>query len=313
VLADAYRHCERLAREHYENFPVASRLLPRGMRPHIAAIYAFARGADDVADEGSRTPEERLRLLDDWGARLTAAAAGQPLPADAHEPVFAALAASMRTCRLPASLFEDLLSAFRQDVTTARYATWDDVLDYCRRSADPIGRLVLRVAGYDDPRLDRQSDAICTALQLTNFWQDLERDYAKGRVYVPRDISGHTDAREADLAERRLTPAWRGALADAAARTRALFAAGRPLCDAVRGRLRWELRATWLGGTRILERLEAAGFDVFNHRPSLSMGDAPLLLWRMATWPASKTTGDGGQGTRVEGRATRDAGRRTRD
>ncbi len=284
ALADAYGHCEQLARGHYENFPVASRLLPRRMRPHIAAIYAFARTADDIADEGNRSADERLRLLDDWGARLSAAAAGAPLTRDAHEPVFAALGASIRACRLPVSLLEDLLSAFRQDVTTTRYATWADVLDYCRRSANPVGRLVLRVAGYEDATLDRQSDAICTALQLTNFWQDLERDYANGRVYVPREISERAGAHEADLAARRLTPAWRAALGDAASRTRALFAEGRPVCDAVRGRLRWELRATWLGGTRILDRLEAAEYDVFGTRPSLSIADAPWLLWRLATW-----------------------------
>ena len=194
----------------------------------------------------------------------------------------------IRACRLPVSLFEDLLSAFRQDVTTSRYATWEDVLDYCRRSANPVGRLVLRVAGYEDARLDRQSDAICTALQLTNFWQDLERDYAKGRVYVPRDVTERSGADEADLTARRLTPAWRAALADVASRTRALFAEGKPLCDAVRGRLRWELRATWLGGTRILERLHAAEYDVFTTRPSLSIVDAPLLLWRLAAWKAPR-------------------------
>lgn len=284
ALAEAYRQCERRARGHYENFPVASWLLPRRMRPHVAAIYAFARGADDLADEGDRPAAERLRELDAWGARLEAAAAGRPLPGDAHEPVFTALAATIRACALPVTLLEDLLSAFRQDVTTTRYATWTDVLEYCRRSANPIGRLVLRVAGYHDERFDQQSDAICTALQLTNLWQDLERDYRKGRVYVPRDLTEPRGASEADLAERRLTPAWRAALGDAAARTRALFAAGRPLCDAVRGRLRWELRATWLGGTRILERLDRADYDVFAERPALRASDAPILLWRLVGW-----------------------------
>jgi len=284
ALQEAYRQCERLARDHYENFPVASWLLPRRMRPHIAAIYAFARGADDVADEGDRPAAERLRQLDAWGAHLDTAAAGGPLPQDSHEPVFTALAATIRSCRLPVTLLEDLLSAFRQDVTTTRYATWTEVIDYCRRSANPVGRLVLRVAGYDDARLDERSDAICTALQLTNFWQDLERDYLKGRIYVPRELTKPRGAEEADLARRRLTPAWREALRDAGARTRALFVTGRPLCGAVRGRLRWELRATWLGGTRILEKLERAEYDVFAERPALRAADAPVLLWRMARW-----------------------------
>ena len=169
-----------MARAHYENFPVASWLLPAAMRPHVAAVYAFARTADDFADEGRRSPDERLRLLDDWERRLHACVEpGQHDPAD---QIFLAVGQTIRTCNLPVSLFEDLLSAFRQDITTHRYQTWDDVLDYCRRSANPVGRLVLRIAGYDDPRLDQSSDALCTALQLTNFWQDIGRDWQKGRL-----------------------------------------------------------------------------------------------------------------------------------
>ena len=153
-LAGAYAYCERLAQTHYENFPVASRLLPAPMRPHIAAIYAFARIADDMADEGARPAADRLADLDDWERRLDAAAGSESLPREAHGDIFLAVRETIRACRLPPQLFRDLLSAFRQDVTTARYATWDDVLDYCRRSANPVGRLVLRVAGYDDPALD---------------------------------------------------------------------------------------------------------------------------------------------------------------
>jgi phytoene synthase len=184
-LVAAYAYCERLARSHYENFPVASHLLPTRMRPHVAAIYAFARLADDMADEGDRPAVDRLADLDAWDARLSAAVAGTPPSEGSHAEVFVALRATIEACRLPPSLLHDLISAFRQDVTVKRYATWDDLLDYCRRSANPVGRLVLRVAGYERRELDAASDAVCTALQLTNFWQDLEIDWRKGRIYVP--------------------------------------------------------------------------------------------------------------------------------
>ena len=284
-LAGAYAYCERLARTHYENFPVASALLPARMRPHVAAIYAFARIADDMADEGTRRAADRLADLDDWERRLDAAAGQVPIPQDARADVFLALRQTMRDCGLPAQLFRDLLSAFRQDVTQTRYATWDEVLDYCRRSANPVGRLVLRVAGYEHPALDAASDAVCTALQLANFWQDFEIDWRRGRLYVPESIWRPAGAREADLDGRVLTPAWRAALADVTLRTRALFAAGRPVCDGVTGRLRYELRATWLGGTAILDKLEAADFDVFARRPTLTKADVPGLLWRTLAWP----------------------------
>jgi phytoene synthase len=277
---EAYAACARVARGHYENFPVASLLLPPPMRPHVAAIYAFARAADDFADEGDRPAVERLRLLDDWHARLTACVDGRP----GDDPVFVALCETIRTCSLPVELFEDLLSAFRQDVTTTRYATWAELLDYCHRSANPVGRLVLRVAGYADDRLDAASDAVCTALQLTNFWQDVERDWRKGRIYVPREALDRARAPERDLAARAMTPAWREVLADAADRTRALFDAGRPVCDGVSGRLRYELRFTWLGGRRILDRLEQAGFDVFAARPTLGAADLAGLAWRAIAW-----------------------------
>jgi hydroxysqualene synthase len=330
TLAEAYAYCERLARNHYENFPVASRLLPSAMRPHIAAIYAFARRADDLADEPGLADADRLRLLDAWGRRLrgqtlryggqssisaaTYGGSGAEAPTHGGAPpadwgqtpigpiggghrgqstsedpegddlIFSALHNTIRACNLPVSLFEDLLSAFRQDVGTTRYATWADVLDYCRRSANPVGRLVLRVAGYDDPRLDLHSDAVCTALQLTNFWQDLAVDWSRGRLYVPLDDRDRAGAADADLDAGTLTPEWRAALRAAGARTRELFDQGRPVCDAVRGRLRWELRLTWLGGSRVLDRIEAAGFDVFHHRPSLTIADAPALVWEAIRW-----------------------------
>jgi phytoene synthase len=286
-LAAAYAYCERLAREHYENFPVASRLLPAAVRPHISAIYAFARRADDFADEPGLDVPERLRLLDAWGDRLRLPPAAAGL-SGTDDLIFCALENTIREHRLPRALFEDLLSAFRQDVVTVRYATWADVLDYCRRSANPVGRLVLRVAGYDNPDLDRYSDAVCTALQLTNFWQDLAIDWGRGRLYVPLEDRDRAGARDADLDEGRLTAAWRAALEAVAIRTHKLFRAGRPVCDGVAGRLRWELRLTWLGGSRILEKLEAAGFDVFHHRPALSAVDVPPLVWRAVRWNSSQ-------------------------
>jgi phytoene synthase len=285
-LAGAYAYCERLAHTHYENFPVASRLLPSRMRPHVAAIYAFARIADDMADEGARPAADRLADLDDWAGRLESAAGDVPLPREAHADVFIALRQTIRECRLPPQLLRDLLSAFRQDVTTTRYDTWAGVLDYCRRSANPVGRLVLRVAGYDHPSLDARSDAVCTALQLANFWQDLEIDWRRGRLYVPAEIWQASGARLEDLDARALTPAWRAAMADVTARTRALFASGRSVCDGVHGRLRYELRATWLGGTAILDKLEAAGYDMFARRPKLTKADVPSIVWRTIFWTA---------------------------
>lgn len=291
-LLDAYASCQRNARAHYENFPVASRLLPRRMRPHIAAVYAFARAADDFADEGVRPAAERLALLDAWQFRLRhAATSRQPGPAPvAGEPanareVFVALGETIRSLSLPLGLFEDLLSAFRQDVTVNRYSTWDEMMNYCRRSANPIGRLVLRIAGYEHGALFYASDALCAALQLTNFWQDLRTDYiARGRIYLPADERQRHGALERDLAAGVMTREWRRALTVASARTRLLFDEGRLVCDLVHGRLRYELRATWLGGVRILNRLERSGFDVANHRPSLGARDALWIMPRVLAW-----------------------------
>jgi len=291
-LDEAYAVCARFAREHYENFPVASRLLPSPMRPHVAAVYAFARVADDFADEGDVPEADRLARLDAWNAWLQRAGGEAEAPPGGGTnglppetpAVFAALRATIRSCDLPLSLFEDLLSAFRQDVTTRRYGSWAEVLDYCRRSANPVGRLVLRIAGHRDEALDRSSDAVCSALQLTNFWQDLERDWAKGRLYLPLDDCRRAGARFEDLDAGRVTGAWREVLRQAGSVTAELFETGRVVCSEVRGRLGVELRLTWLGGRRILERLEQAGFDVFGRRPALGPADLPVILWRLATW-----------------------------
>lgn len=290
MVTAAYARCLDIAQRHYENFPVASRLLPRQVRPHIAAIYAFARIADDFADEGTRTPEARLALLEDWRARLHRAAAGETAGdgSDAGA-IFLALGDSMRRFELEVQLFDDLLDAFRQDVTVKRYETWSDLLEYCRRSANPVGRLVLRVHGYRDEGMDRCSDAVCTALQLTNFWQDLELDLRKDRLYVPLEETRKAMASVEDLRRRQITPEWRRVMSSVVARTREVFATGRPIADLVHGRLRWELRATWLGGVRILDRLAAVDFDVFSSRPTLGVVDGIVIGTRALAWRRTKS------------------------
>ena len=274
-MNDAYAACLKIAREHYENFPVASFLVPSNLRPHVAAVYAFARSADDIADEPGRSRDERLVLLDEWSAALR-----QP----PRTAVFEALADTRQRFDLPVELFDDLLSAFRQDVCTSRYESWEELFDYCRRSANPVGRLVLRLAGIRDDEADRWSDAVCTALQLTNFWQDLAIDWRRGRLYVPREVWSATGADPSDLGRGEMTSAWRLALQECGGVTRRLFERGRPVCDVLRGRLRYELRATWLGGTRVLDKLERGRFDTLRHRPRLSAGDALVIALRALTW-----------------------------
>ena len=292
ALAQAYTACEVLARSHYENFPVASLLLPKAMRPHVAAVYAFARRADDIADEGTAPGPARRAALDEWLSRLHEAVNVRLEPDatnDTDHLMLLATAHSIRTLDLPLSLFDDLVSAFAQDTTTTRYASWSDVLDYCRRSANPVGRLVLRIAGYQDPALDRSSDALCTALQLTNFWQDFGRDWRAGRLYVPADVQAAVGADERQLSEvgpAGLPDAWTRAIERCVAFTRERFAEGRAVCDGVRGRLRWELRLTWLGGSRILDRVERDRASLMQRRPALGAADTPLLLMRALTWPS---------------------------
>jgi squalene synthase HpnC len=291
-LARAYAACEALARSHYENFPVASRLLPAPMRPHVAAVYAFARVADDIADEGSAPAAERLTQLNAWQRRLHAAVAVEAAEGAPHQHedlIVAALAHSIRSLDLPIALFDDLVSAFGQDTMTTRYASWPDVFDYCRRSANPVGRLVLRIAGVRDAALERSSDALCTALQLANFWQDFGGDWRRGRLYVPRDVQTESGASERDLLDAPAGPlptAWTSALSRCVAVTRDQLARGREVCDGVRGRLRYELRLTWLGGQRILDRIDRARRELLTYRPTLHGSDVPLLLWRAMRWPA---------------------------
>jgi squalene synthase HpnC len=262
------------------------------MRPHIAAVYAFARVADDIADEGTAAAEERRNRLDAWQRRLHAAVAVETAGAAPHEHedlILVALAHSIRSLDLPLALFDDLVSAFGQDTMTSRYASWADVFDYCRRSANPVGRLVLRIAGYRDAALDASSDALCTALQLANFWQDFGRDWRGGRLYVPHEVLRATGASERELAETPAGPlpaSWTAALAQCVAVTADQFAAGRAVCDGVRGRLRYELRFTWLGGRRVLERVDRARRELLTYRPTVTGGDLPVLVWQALRWPS---------------------------
>lgn len=273
-LSAAYAHCEAVARGHYENFPVASVLLPRALRPHVSAMYAFARAADDFADEAA-PPEGRLAALAEWERRLD-----RCLEGDADHPVFVAVGDTVRKFRIPDTLLRDLLSAFRQDCTTRRYVRWEELLDYSRRSANPVGRIVLRLFGYGDAARDARSDAICTALQFTNFWQDVGVDLLKDRIYLPAVEMARCGVTEADLRGGVVHDGTKRLLAEMCRRTRLLFEEGRPLPDLVSGRLAKEVRWIWLGGNRILDRIEAVGYDVFRRRPTLSPWDHGALAFR---------------------------------
>lgn len=261
--------------EHYENFPVASWLLPRALRRPVEAIYAFARGADDIADEGDAPEAERLAGLDRYVRALDAIEAGAT-PAEAP---FARIAWAIREYRLPVPLLRDLLDAFRQDVVKKRYATYAELLDYSRRSANPVGRLVLHVMGKATPGKAAQSDAICSALQFINFWQDVEVDWRKGRVYLPQEDLAAFGVAEGDIAAHRADERWRRLMAFECARSRELLRAGAPLGRALPGRLGLEIRATVAGGAIILDRIDAVAGDVFRHRPVLGARDWVRILY----------------------------------
>ncbi len=273
------------ATRHYENFPVASWLCPGRLRPAVAAIYWFARTADDLADEGGAAPAQRLADLDAYGADLTACAAQRPVSAR-WQQVFEPLGRALREFALPLGLLQDLLSAFRQDVVKTRdgagYADRAELLDYCTRSASPVGRLLLHLYGVDDSLALAQSDSICSALQLANFWQDLSVDLPRGRFYLPaRDCREHGLDPSAP-ARWPAHPNARRLVAAEVAWARGLMQAGAPLVHRVPGRAGWELRLVVQGGMRILERTEAMGAGSFRARPRLGAIDTPLLLWRGA-------------------------------
>lgn len=265
--------------EHYENFPVASWLCPPAIRPAVAAIYHFARTADDIADEGNAPAAERLALLDDLGASLQRAVASGETEGKWHA-VLAPLATQIGRHRLPPKLLHALLSAFSQDVGNPVYADRTGLLDYCARSANPVGRLLLHLAGVTDREATTQSDAICTALQLINFWQDLSVDLPRGRIYVTE-----ADAARFGLDARRLNArsdsnATRAMVRALVEWSRETMLAGAPLVHRLPGRMGWELRFVVQGGLRILDRIERNHFNALTLRPTIQKSDAPLLAWR---------------------------------
>src|SRR3954462_2841457 len=264
-----------MAVRHYENFPVASLLLPAELRAPIEVIYRFARSADDFADEGFDSADIRLEKLNRYRGELERVARGEPV----EDALFRDIARIVRTHDLPLPLFNDLLDAFSQDVLKKRYASFIEVSDYCRRSANPVGRLVLHLFKRTaEPDL-RASDAICSALQLINFWQDVDIDYRRdNRIYLPQDEMARHGVTEQHLAEQRCDAAWRALMKHEVERARTLMRSGAPLGRTLPGRIGLEIRATIQGGLRILDKIEAAGYDVFRRRPVLKAFDWPLLL-----------------------------------
>lgn len=268
---------------HYENFPVASWLCPPRLRPPIAAIYHFARTADDIADEGDALAQQRLDELAAYRHDLMAVAQGQP-HSGRWLQVFDPLAAMLVQFRLPVPLLDDLLDAFAQDVRKtrdqARYADRAELLDYCRRSANPVGRLLLHLYGVQDEATQRQSDAICSALQLINFWQDLSRDIPRGRHYLTdADCAVHGVKRQ-QLAALTPTPQALQLIAEQVRWARELMLQGAGLVHRVPGRAGWELRLVVQGGLRIVDKIEALGCNTLQLRPTVGAADAPRLLWR---------------------------------
>lgn len=255
--------------EHYENFPVASFLLPKDLRRPVEAIYRFARGADDIADEGSASNAERLEGLARYSRELDRIERGEP----PESPEFQGLANVVAEWRLPLQLLRDLLDAFAQDVVQKRYADYTELLDYCRRSANPVGRLLLHLFDQATEENLQRSDCICSALQLINFWQDIAVDWKKDRVYLPQEDLRRFGIVESEIAEQRCTPAWIALLDFQVERSRALMLSGAPLVRELPGRLGWEIRLTVQGGLRILERIQQVRGDVFRKRPTLGPAD----------------------------------------
>ncbi|HAT30929.1 MAG TPA: squalene synthase HpnC [Janthinobacterium sp.] len=261
---------------HYENFPVASFLLPKRLIPAVEAIYAFARGADDLADEGDALPAERLAALQAYEAALGRI---ERKETDA-DPLFARLALVVAQYELPLRPFYDLLSAFKQDVLVTRYADFATLLDYCRRSANPVGLLMLTLYGAVDDDNVRDSDAICTALQLINFLQDVAIDQHKERIYLPLEDLSRFAVSPAGFERGEARGKWIALMRFEVARARALLHSGAPLALRLPGRIGWELRLVVQGGLRILEAIEAVNYDVFLHRPQLQKRDWIAICWR---------------------------------
>ncbi|MFZ0395381.1 MAG: squalene synthase HpnC [Terracidiphilus sp.] len=277
-LAEAQAYCRRLAETHYENFHVASWFLPRALRPHFHSIYAYCRISDDLGDEVP-DPAAALALLDLWGRELDACYDGR-----ARHPVFVALAETIRACSIPKQPFADLLIAFRQDQTVTRFPTMDEVLAYCRYSANPVGRLVLYACGEASPETReenfRLSDATCTALQLANFWQDVRVDYGKGRVYLPQADMERFGVTEATIASGVATPEFRALLRHEVDYARSLFEQGLPLIGRVNRELALDLDLFSRGGLEILRAIERQDYDVLSARPAIAKSTKVQLAFR---------------------------------
>jgi squalene synthase HpnC len=275
TLEQARTWCKHLAETHYENFHVASWFLPKKLRPHFHAIYAYCRVSDDLGDEVGNHAQA-LALLDQWNEELDACYAGQ-----ARHPVFVALAETIRACQIPKEPFADLLTAFKQDQTVTRFRTMDEVLAYCRYSANPVGRLVLYVCGYSDAKRFRLSDATCSALQLANFWQDVASDYQqRDRIYLPQDAMQRFGVTEETIAAGKATPEFRALLADQVSYARSLFQTGLPLIAMVDGELAVDLDLFSRGGLEILRAIEQRNYDVLSARPAISKATKIALALR---------------------------------
>jgi len=278
-LEDAQAYCERLAKSHYENFSVATWFLPVRLRQHFYNVYAYCRISDDLGDEVGN-PRQSLELLDQWEAELNACYAGTP-----RHPVFVALQETVRQFRIPQHEFSDLLAAFRQDQTVTRFETFDDLLGYCRYSANPVGHLVLYLCGYSDPERQQLSDCTCTALQLANFWQDVTVDYKKGRIYLPLEDLRRYGVCGEDISHRRTTPEFLRLMKFEVQRAREWFERGLPLVQKVDRELAVDLLLFSRGGQEILNAIERQGFDVLRRRPVISK---PRKLWLVARAAAGK-------------------------
>ena len=275
TLEQARTWCKHLAETHYENFHVASWFLPKKLRPHFHAIYAYCRVSDDLGDEVGNHAQA-LALLDQWNEELDACYAGQ-----ARHPVFVALAETIRACQIPKEPFADLLTAFKQDQTVTRFRTMDEVLAYCRYSANPVGRLVLYVCGYSDAKRFRLSDATCSALQLANFWQDVASDYQqRDRIYLPQDAMQRFGVTEETIAAGKATPEFRALLANQVSYARSLFETGLPLIGMVDGELAVDLDLFSRGGLEILRAIEQRNYDVLSARPAISKATKIALALR---------------------------------
>jgi squalene synthase HpnC len=277
-IQEAFAHCERLTKSHYENFPIGW-FLPKASRKHVHAIYAFARTADDISDEaadGGLLDHRRLDRLNQYERLLNRALEGQ-----ADDPVFIAVAETIDKTGIPAQLLRDLLAAFRMDVTKNRYKDYKELETYCVHSANPIGRIVLMLFGIDDPKALALSDRICTGIQLVNHWQDVAVDLDKDRVYLPEEDLRRFGCSYESLQKRTVDDSFRSLMRFQISRTRSLFGEGRPLLDMIgrrRRRLKWQVSLMWSGPMRILEKIEAADYDVFRRRPTLTKTELMKLF-----------------------------------